>query len=219
MTRVSVRPMSIPWLAAGSASSRYCPEQPGEAACRSCGPQHAGALRVTNQLRVLPSPRRPDADTQYRAQVALRQDAYTETLPISVRVIASKATIEGRARTAFERGHATKLIASVEGVRDIDNQIVVSVPPMAHRLNGRRGSESFVGRVRPREEDPEIAEAVRRRLRHGRLGAEVSAEVDRGVATLNGIVQTTSDRISANLCAYEAGALFVDNRIRVRDLD
>jgi hypothetical protein len=50
------------------------------------------------------------------------------------------------------------------------------------------------------------------------LGAELSAE-DRGVVTLHGVAQTTSERVSATLLGYEAGARFVDNRIRVRGLD
>jgi osmotically-inducible protein OsmY len=179
-----------------------------------------GARGVTNQLKVLPSPGWSDADTQARAQLALRQDVYTRDLPISVSVTASRATIDGRARTAFERGHATQLIASIEGVRDVDNQIVVSDTSAVHLLNGRRGdSESLREGAGQRGGDPDIPGAIRRRLLHSVLGAEVSAEVDRGVATLNGIVQTTSERVSATLCAYEAGALFVDNRILVRGLD
>jgi osmotically-inducible protein OsmY len=191
-------------------------KQAAEAAARNT----VGALGVTNQLKVLPYPGWSDADTQARAQLALRQDVYTRALPVSVAVTASKATLEGSAQSAFQRGHATRLIASIEGVRDVDNQVVVSHPAAASPINGiRGGKESFLEGAEQLREDADIAGAISRCLLDGMRGAEVSAQLDRGVATLNGIVQTTSERVSATLCAYEAGAIFVDNRIRVRGLD
>jgi osmotically-inducible protein OsmY len=176
----------------------------------------AGAQGVTNQLKILPSPDWPDADTQARARLALEQDAYLRDSPISARVVAGRATIDGHARTAFQRGHATSLIASIEGVRDVDNQVVVSGPPLQRARGGNASSLEEAGQV---GRDSIVAGAIRHGLRDDMLGAEVSAEVDRGVVSLNGVVQTTSDRVAATLRAYEAGAIFVDNRIRVRGLD
>ncbi len=187
-----------------------------EAAARNT----AGVRGVTNQLKVLPSPGWPDADTQARAQRALTHDAYTRVLPITVTVASGRATIDGRAPTAFERGHATKLIGSIEGVRDVDNRIVVSDLASVQALDGaRRANGLSLVEVGAGGKGPHIASAIRQRLMNDMPGAGVSAEVARGIATLNGVVQTTSARVSATLLAYEAGALFVDNRIRVVGLD
>jgi hypothetical protein len=50
-------------------------------------------------------------------------------------------------------------------------------------------------------------------------GGAISVEVFRGVATLNGTARSTAERMHAGLNAYGSGALFVDNRIRVRGVD
>jgi osmotically-inducible protein OsmY len=50
-------------------------------------------------------------------------------------------------------------------------------------------------------------------------GTPLSLEVANGVATLNGTVDGIRQRVAATRAAYEGGATFVDNRLRVVHLD
>lgn len=195
--------------------------EPARRAVQQIAEDTPGVAGVVNQLRIQPAQTVRDAQLLSRALDALGSNAYTRGLPISVAVTARKAIITGKVRTAFERRQATKLVASIEGVRDVDNDIEVGRFEAPHRALAPVTTSSVEAPSTPARGDQEVASAIERRLHANPLvdGSTIAVEVLRGIATLNGTVASTSARMATTLNAYEGGASFVDNRIRVDGLD
>jgi osmotically-inducible protein OsmY len=181
-----------------------------------------GVVDVTNQLQVRAAPPRDDALLEQDIVNALSWCAVTRGLGISVRVQAGKVTLGGQVESASQRRHATRLIASIEGVRDVDDLLRVARPGPPHPLyRGGSNRQPLPPSTALLGSNDETAATIRRRLNTNPFvgGAAISVEVFGGIPTLNGTVQSTSQRMAATRSAYEAGAIFVDNRLLVEGVD
>lgn len=188
----------------------------------------SGVADVTNELRTHWAPAANDTFLEQELRSTLSRSVVTRGLPISVTARGGKVTLAGEVGTALQRTHATRLVASVEGARDVDNALVVESSRRSQPLHGTtqrwNRTSSLLATDAPRThvlEDRELIGVLRGRMQASPLldGKPISLEVAGGVATLNGTVESIRQRVAATRTAYEGGATFVDNRLRVADLD
>ncbi|HVY25726.1 MAG TPA: BON domain-containing protein [Polyangiaceae bacterium] len=182
-----------------------------------------GVLFVENLLEVRPLESPPDPQLAEHVRQALSRNPYTHGLPIIVAVRAGTVTLRGTVDTAFERAEATTIAASIEGARDIDNQIGVvdsSTGYVYHSFfypYGPYAEGWYALPTRALEPDPRLREAVVARLESDPFvdAKAIRVTVTAARATLTGEVRSYRERMAATESAYEAGALAVDNQLQV----
>ena len=172
------------------------------AAARTAADQIArniiGVYDVENHLRV-----KGDEIADERLEVDIRQallrDSYTDRFDFNVEVINGHAHLYGDVDTRFEKVRATHLAERVPGIVNVSNSAAVLTewtPTEDWELKEDIESEYFWS--------PFVD------------GTDVFVTVDDGKAVLSGTVDTMSERRSAAQNAYEAGARYVDNDLKVR---
>jgi len=184
-----------------------------------------GVLFVKNELEVRPVEPLPDPELETRIRQAISRNPYTRGLAILVKVVAGKVLLGGEVPSAFQRAHATTLAASIEGVRDVDNEISVLNPKSGYVYHsffypyGPYADGWYAMPAQPIGPDSRIAEAVRTHLEWNPLvdSKSIDVRVESAKATLTGHVASSRERIAAAESAYEGGALVVDNQLQVSD--
>jgi osmotically-inducible protein OsmY len=182
-----------------------------------------GVLAVANELSVEPFNVITDDALAKRIQRALRWSPYTATRSIVASARRGKVTLRGDVDTAFERAEASRVVSSIEGAIDIDNELSVEQPQTAyvyHPFYAPYDAYWGTGIYAPKEAwapDDRIAQAIRHHLEWNPFvdSSEVTVEVKRGSAILSGHVGSRSQRIMASETAYESGAIDVDNRLAI----
>jgi len=153
----------------------------------------------------------------------LARNPYTAGLAIVVKVVAGKVLLKGEVPNAFERAHATTLAASIEGARDVDNEIRVLNPKSGYVYHsffypyGPYAEGWYAMPARPIGPDSRIAQSIRAHLAWNPSvdSSRIGVGVESAKATLTGRVDSYRERIAAAESAYEAGALTVDNQLQV----
>ncbi|HVY25724.1 MAG TPA: BON domain-containing protein [Polyangiaceae bacterium] len=180
-----------------------------------------GVTAVDNALEVKPVKARTDAQIEQAVKSALLWDPYTNTQAIQVSVVAGKVSLSGKAHSHFERAQATDLAAAIEGVKDVDNVIVVDHPEVAYVFDpylspyGPFWVSWYAVPILPASPDAQIASAIHDELVWDPFvdANHVQVDVKRGRATLRGRVASQRARTAATEEAYEGGAVAVDNRL------
>lgn len=109
--------------------------------------------------------------------------------------------LTGSVENEYERRRAEDAASEVDGVVNVDNRIVVSHASIAA----------------VQKSDWEITQDIEDELYWSPFvnRSDVHVEVDDGVATLTGTVNTWAERIAAQKNAREGGAVSVENDLRV----
>ena len=186
-----------------------------------------GVYRVKNHLQVRPGTP-TDEVLDDRVTAAIARNPVLENEEIGVQVIDGVVGLEGSVDSYYEKAVADNTAASVYGVVYVDNDLFVedkagaplSYSPYVDDWTTRdydwyRGPEGFTATAK---DDWEILEDVRDELFWSPFvdSDEVEVSVDNGVVTLSGTVDSWSERQTAAENAYEGGAAYVDNDLRVR---
>jgi osmotically-inducible protein OsmY len=158
----------------------------------------AGVRSVRNNLKVRIDPVDVSPDLESAINIALANDPYVESYQVDVSVNGSWVTLTGDVNTSFEKWKAFQVASGVEGVTRVFNNI-----DFEHEWTW--------------QPDSEIKDEVKDQLWWSPFvdSDDVNVEVDNGVATLTGTVDTWSERQDAEENAYEGGAKDVDNNLNV----
>lgn len=162
-----------------------------------------GVLRVRNRIKVRPiSPPPSDAAIAADVQQALQDNPFTEAHQVDVRTSGGVVRLQGTVDTRFEKEVAEDLAAQVRGVVEVRNSLETLTPMLL-------------------DPDRDIEEDIRDQLWWSPYVDEerVEVEVEQGVATLRGTVNTWREYLAAAENARDGGAVRVINRLRVKQSD
>lgn len=159
-----------------------------------------GVWRVKDHVRVRPNAIPADGELKKQVDRALEIDPYVSGLDVSTEVDNGLVTLDGEVNTSFEKKHAAAVASGVEGVVDVQNNI-----DYLHEWTYR--------------DDVEIDYRVQNQLFWNPNVDEhrLSVQVDDGVVTLTGAVDTWYERELAEAEAYDGGAKDVRNHLSVRN--
>jgi osmotically-inducible protein OsmY len=182
-----------------------------------------GVWRVRNQLKVRPS---TPTDSEIAAKIrdALRRDPYVDRYEITVIVVDGHAYLSGEVDSLFERAQADDVTSRVYGVAEIHNNLSVEDPDILtyHPYIDDWDPSDYSWPTRPgrttRLSDWEIKQQIEDELLWSPFvnRGDITIEVEDGVATLTGTVDTWSERRTATENAYDGGAVVVDNDLTIR---
>ena len=182
-----------------------------------------GVWRVRNLLAVRPKFLRTDELIANDVIQAINRNPILEHRTINVNVENGLVFLHGNVRTWFEKGWTENIVSGIDGVIEVENNLVVSDPtPLVNNpyvdewllvdfnWRPRRGDSTTL-------DDWEIEQNIERELSWSPFvdGEEVEVTVDDGVADLTGTVETMVERAAAEANAYQGGALSVDNDLVV----
>jgi osmotically-inducible protein OsmY len=183
-----------------------------------------GINSVENKIRVRPGIRVVDKELAQRVRMALARNPYTEVIDIKVRVNAGTAKLYGAVDSYFEKAEAERVAATIAGVSQVDNFLKVQNSYSPYSYSPYIDHTYLYGRyripyapVRPYKSDQEIAEDIKDELYWSPFvdSDQVKVEVENGQATLTGQVDTKSESEAAKENAYDGGATWVINDLKI----
>lgn len=173
-----------------------------------------GVWRVSNYLTVRTDAQLSDAEVESRVNAAIARDPYLDRSEITTSVWGGDAYLYGTVDSSFDRRWADDVVASVDGVEAVHNQLTAI--PTADTTDWR---DPYLPGTRPylRKDDFEMAEDVRAQLWWSPFvdTDEIAVNVDEGEVRLTGTVDTLHERRMAGVNAYQGGAVSVDNDLKV----
>ncbi|MEJ2024005.1 MAG: BON domain-containing protein [Deltaproteobacteria bacterium] len=184
-----------------------------------------GVRRVKNHIKVRPVVLISDEAIENNVERALLRDPYVEKYKITVDVINGVAKLYGTVDTYFEKSQADDVASKVDGVVMVDNNLVVvqnyDVYTYDPYVDHGNYYDDYWYDYRPRfpaKSDWEIEADVKDELWWSPFvdSEDVSIEVDDGVVTLTGTVDSWSEYNAAVNNAYEGGAIYVDNDLALK---
>jgi osmotically-inducible protein OsmY len=162
-----------------------------------------------------------DAEIAADAAAALRETPETAALGLEIRCDRGVVVLDGRVETFAERIAAEQVVAAIAGVQAIMNEVRVTAGEVAfaydpHPHGFLPAAERFP-RAGEGDRDEGIASAIEAELGFSRhlVHAKIEVSVNRGVATLTGVVDTFEVSRAAIENAYEGGATTVVDRLVV----
>lgn len=187
--------------------------------------QHAvGVTRVSNRIKVKPKYAVSDSDVTARVRDAMERDPYVERFEITPSVISGTAYLYGIVDSNFEKNRAALVAAGVKGVKNVNNYLRVDnttayvYDPFVDEdyFDSAKLMTNYELRA-PGKTDAQLKDDIESELWWSPYvnANQVSVEVDRGIATLTGNVNSWMEYQTATENAYEAGATLVDNDIQV----
>jgi osmotically-inducible protein OsmY len=182
-----------------------------------------GVIDVINRVRVRPSTPTDEA-IEENIREALRANPYVEKYEVDVEVEDGVAYLNGTVDSYFEKGEADDVVSTIYGVASVRNKLEVDYDydPLVY--------DPYLGDDYLYDYDWYDYQPDYTYMSDAELQAEVADElwwspyVDRdevevdaeeGAVTLEGTVETWSERAHATEEAYEAGATWVYNNIEV----
>jgi osmotically-inducible protein OsmY len=175
----------------------------------------AGVRDVHNLLKVRTEQSVPDEGIAQPITAALARDPYVGTVAFGIQVYCGRVLLTGRVTSHEEQQQAGDIAAGVSGVAAVDNQVDVSPDwPGSAATKARELSDQA-----PEDTTPDRALARRIGARFGWSAnlrdQKIEVQVDHGVVTLTGTVDTWSDLAMATRLAREAGACDITNGLHV----
>lgn len=137
---------------------------------------------------------------------------YLRANDITVSVDSGTATLTGKVGEDVDKDLAKQIALGVNGIKTVDNQIVVTSDYEAPKASAGRTFGEFI-------DDASITTAVKSKLLWSKHAEGMSADVDslRGKVTLRGTADSTAHKEAAGRLARNTkGVLSVDNRIEVK---
>jgi osmotically-inducible protein OsmY len=178
----------------------------------------AGVWQVENNLIVSPRLSRTDDMVTDKIIDAFILDAFLTGYDIIVNVIEGTVHLTGTVENYFEREHASEVAMSINGVKEVINNITVT-KGFYRRENGLSPlSTYFYEEGKVLKSDWDLFTDISDKIFFSsfvNLG-EVQVEVNNGHVVLRGIVDTWEQKILIEQHAIEEGALTVINKIEVR---
>jgi osmotically-inducible protein OsmY len=155
---------------------------------------------------------------------ALAANPITEAYRISVAADQGMVRLTGHVDSWFERGTADDIASSIAGVRDVENDLTVE------RAEDRLGYDPYVDTwsiyeydwYTPKpattwKQDSEIVQSIEREFTWSPFvdGEQIDISVHKGVATLEGTVDSIAQVEAATENALEGGAAGVVNKLQI----
>ena len=192
-------------------------------AAESVARRTVGVVAVKNRIKVRPEPV-TDREIAQNVQEALARDPYVERFDISVSVSDGTVYLRGSVDSYFEKSQADNIASRAEGVVAVRNNLTVERPryPMTY--------DPYTYDQYPYEDewydyeppytfrsDAQIKENIQSEFFWSPFvdGGDIDVSVKTGVATLEGTVDSISERQAATENAYEGGATWVENELEV----
>jgi osmotically-inducible protein OsmY len=160
-----------------------------------------GVHRVRNHIKVRPEIIPGNQELETRVVETLARDPYVDIFNIDVEALNGKVALQGKVHTSFEKEHAEDVVRKVKGVVAIENLLEYQ-----HEWTGKS--------------DIEIRQDLKDRLFwHPFVNSDqVEIDVNSGVVTLKGKVDSWLEYSAAEAEAYEAGAKDVRNKLLISTL-
>lgn len=156
-----------------------------------------GVWRVKNYLKVRPDMVFTDPTVANSIETALTVDPFVEAYELDVMVINGVVYLNGSVENKFEKNRAEDLASKQPGVISIDNDILID------------DSWTF-------KSDEEIKEDIEDEFFWSlRVNDDINIQVDYGIVTLSGTVDTPYEAEAAVRNAFEGGAESVINNLAV----
>jgi osmotically-inducible protein OsmY len=184
-----------------------------------------GVRRVDNRIDVRPNILISDQSIENKVKSAILRDPYLESYAISVNVENGVVKLHGTVDTYFEKAEADDVASRVEGVIMIDNNLGVQQDYRPYICDPYVDDSYLYDRdwcfYRPSlvsKSDRQIKADIEKELFWSPFvdNDDVKVDVQRGVATLTGTVGSWSESNAAANNAYEGGAVYVDNELKVK---
>lgn len=182
-----------------------------------------GVTDVKNELVARSQELIADREVEARVKEALIFDPVTEAHEVFVTVKDCEVKLTGTIGTFFESAEAFDVASRLAGVTKVDNQLKVREPAVPYVYSAYLDPFSpyvetgYIISPRPTETDADIQNHVQTEFSWSPFvhPEDVHVEVLSGKVTLTGTVQTFRERQAAAQSAFEAGAIAVDNEIKV----
>lgn len=183
-----------------------------------------GVVSVDNRIKIRPGEDYADREIESDVADRLGSDALIDRFDVTVSVIDGVVHLYGEVDTTFERSHAEEIASRVWGVVDVQNHLGVdwSTPyiydPYVDEYLMDEDEVYEYSLRSPLLSDRELKEEIESELWWSPFvnSDQIEVQVDSGVATLTGKVDSWSERQSAKDNAYQGGATLVENEIDVR---
>jgi osmotically-inducible protein OsmY len=183
----------------------------------------AGVASVRNRIRVDAAPP-SDAELEERVEAAMNRSPFLESYEISVEVDDGVLQLKGTVDSYFEKAEADRIATRAKGVKIIKNKLLVDnkgypllyepyvTDLLPYRYEWYR-YDPFPS-VKP---DNIVREEIEEELWWSPFvdADEVDVQVNRGAATLKGTVDSYAEMRAAVENAFEGGAAWVHNQMRV----
>lgn len=192
-------------------------------AARSAAAQVFGVERVQDHMRFQP-PRLDEQAIRQDVVQALDFHPVTEAYEIDVRVQGGEVTLAGKVDSWIEKGVADSVVAGVQGVVNISNDLEVRNHSARFVFDPYVDPRPFLDHdwYRPDagavlKSDSAIEQAIEQQLFWSPFvdANEVEVSVRNGVATLRGQVDTPAESRAAAENAFEGGASGIVNDLRI----
>jgi len=183
-----------------------------------------GVFDVVNRMRVAPKKQITDADLAEKVDRALRRDPYVERFEIVTTVIDGTAYLNGMVDSYFEKARADTVVAGINGVVEVVNNLDVRRADKPYAYNPYLGDPYVYDfdwyTYQPRltfKSDSKIRKDIESELWWSPFvdSDEITVTVDNGIATLEGTVETLAEFSAARENAFEGGATWVINDLSV----
>lgn len=163
---------------------------------------------------------RPDSWVTTKVKTELAAHKGVSAMHTKVETNDGVVTLSGTARSDAERELAEQYARRVEGVRDVDNQIVVRSGSSAQSDENREQQEGMGSRAIDKIDDAALTSKVKAKLAGDRSTSALHTNVDTkdGNVTLTGTASSDAEKDMAERLAREVkGVKSVDNQIQVRE--
>jgi len=137
---------------------------------------------------------------------------YLRASDLKVSVHTGKATLTGNVEESVEKDLAKQIALGVDGIREVDNQIVVQPDYVAPMVSSTRSFGTVI-------DDAGITAAVKSKLLWSKHtdGLAMDVDTDAGKVTLQGTAATAAARdLAARMAMNTRGVVSVDNQLLVK---
>ncbi|QGJ70259.1 BON domain-containing protein [Planctomycetales bacterium 10988] len=184
-----------------------------------------GVTEVINQITIAPNATVNNELLTATVRDAIIRDPYLDRYQIGVNIFDNKAYLTGTVDTLFEKAHAEDVVAAINGIMQVVNELKVEQTEGA-----RLPYNPYADQTNPRDYDWYVYRPATTTLPDVELKSEIESElwwspfvdsrqilvsVENGIATLTGVVSSTAEMRSAEQNALEAGAKSVVNNLTV----
>lgn len=184
-----------------------------------------GVWKVRNRVKVRTDEPQTDAELLSAVTAAIDRDPYVSQYDVLVSVRNGRVTLSGAVDSHFEKAQADLAAAGIEGVTNVNNNLVVTDAHVVLTHDPHVDTDWYVYDYdwytypvyTPTASDAEILDEIEDELWWSPFVDEdkVAVSVENGVATLTGTLETWGDVTAAVRNAYEGGAVLVDNDLVV----
>ncbi|WP_169513347.1 BON domain-containing protein [Flexithrix dorotheae] len=178
-----------------------------------------GVWKVNNLLKVQPSIIPDNKQLVSDVEWVLNQNPYLEDIEVHVFAENGKITLQGAVDAQFEVDLAEELAMDVDGVLSVQNNLIVDSNLMPKDFTYHNYYRSYM--PGPYQvlgiNDKEIKDDIEEQIWWSPFinPENIKVEVNEGRALLTGKVNSSQEKQYATINALEAGALAVDNRLKV----